>query len=683
MVEKPELKKKYRLIVHAALGLLLLALLTPYNPPDPDIVTDPKGIAFSPIFGNFLQYVFETGPEPLKDILDQADVHYSLAFRQADIILVGRDGAERRLNIHKKSGEGVDLGYARLTFIDEFTDREKKSIATRLLKPSDQVADWMPKTESSERLFGGHRFSDIYAHLVMLLLAFTLYLIFSEGFRARFGGEDRALVLPLLMGLFSFFVLAEPSIGDIKLHFFNEARQVYTWDLYGPGNAAFQKLLYRLLPMSDRTLFFMNRVFGILCALPIYVIMRDRFGGRNAGVWTAFLLLAHPIWLRYSASDIAHPWALFLFFSAVMLLGGEKRPKRSSIVLAFSALTLAMLGRGEFMALALAAPLMIGFRRIREIVKGDTRSVVYCLLFMAIVLLPNVISLAAFIKTDPDELVQTGHLEALKTWFWLGGGNTFADLRWSPWPQMLLTALGFILLLRHKTLAGLALFAIPPLFLWNPYILQPVFSSTHYQLSVYPIYIMAGGFGASKLMKYLLGGLQGSKGALAQISVGAAIWAVGILGYPELVKGNFTFMEQYRRIAANRHLVNPDCAIAFVTPMGDTDLFNPGNAWFADEFPPTAEIGIFAKQSPEELECLVYLRTPVCSVYEEIEDPPVYNHIEICRKLEAEMEWEALWEGTVPAREACGELYTSDPIPVGFYQVSSFGDWSIGKKSAR
>jgi len=654
------------LAVLAALWLLLVSL--PYRPPESSLVSDNVGWAYSPLMTHYLSYVFEDSEDPLRAKLGAKESEISVSYRRALVRLTMPDGTEKRIQLGKNAPDAFDLGYAKLRFLGDFSEQEKEQTLVSLSDPAKDLDRWMPDAAKQERLVMHWSKSDLYAHGVTLLMALALGGILIWAASARFRREDLPLLVVLGLGAFNLFVMTETGLGDIKLHFFNEARQIYQWDLYGPGNFALQKILYRLFGASDEVLFNANRLFGLFSAVPLYLFARQGLGSRYAGLGAAFLLLTHPTWLRYASSDLTHPWAFFFFFCALALIVQEELPGPGRIVAAFSLLALAMLGRGEFMILCVAALPLVGYTRIRALLSRHPRAVLYGATFCALAVLPQVIALAAQVNVDPEKLVKLNLRLAARAWFWLDGLNTYADTRWSPWPHIVLTAFGFFFLLVRRPFAALGLFAAAALFLWNPYVFQDMFSSTHYQLAALPFYILLGGAGIEGLRRLLAKASLGSRrAALAALAVGIFISAV--LGYPELLEGRFTFMDQYRWLKAERHLVDPNCALVFVRTPGDHDLFNPEQVWFADPEPLPAAVNLVTTPLPELVDCLTYIRTPACRVFEEEAELPSDWNLRLCERFEGQMERTPLWEGAIPARRVCTERYIDDPIPVGLYRV--------------
>jgi hypothetical protein len=658
--------------------LILIALLCavlPYRPPAPTLISDSSGRAFSPQFANFLKLSFEQVGQPtIKQRLGAATLNYNIFPDSAQVEILGPDDARGLVTITRGADIGEDLGYARVEFSDEIAEAVRAAIVAALANPDKALfklqkerltADGTPRDLTADR----------YAHVVMIALALALFFLFVFGFQGRFDWRDWPLALILALGAFNVFVMTEPAIGDIKLHFFNEAVRVWRWNVYGPGNAAWQKLAYRLFGVSDNVLFSVNALMGVLAAAPLYLVLRDRFQGRIAAIAGALLLVCHPIWLRYAAGDIVHPWALFLFLSAVALVTAPILPRARALILAFVLLALAMLARAELMALAPAALLLVGYDRMRDAVLHRRRGVIVGLLMAVVLVLPQAANLMAMLKASSKSYVTLNGLSTLMTWLGLpvlDGYNSFVDLAWSPWPYVLLAPVGAIALFRRRWPATVGLLMVPPLFLWNQYFFQRVFSSTHYQLPALPFYVMLAGIGAAFFIRRIVPTLGRIGTAVLGIVFAAGLWTVSVADYRDLLSGPFTFQRFYREVAAHRDEIDSSCLLLYYKPYGDHDLHNPIRIWFSRPLGFRERRNLAVDPLPSLDRCAYYLRSPACQVAEPDSTQANDRFQKECAALERRMEWTPVWQSLVPAREACGERYFSDPIEVGLFRLKGW-----------
>ncbi len=667
MAEREIGKLPWTRILGASALLFCLIVFLPYRPPATDGLVEPNGLAFSPNLGLFLKYRFERGRPSLSERLGAKRLEFQVKYGRAEILRPEPDGMRKLFIIRRGGNIGRSVAFGRLEILEPLSPALRAAVLLALEHPERDAARWLPESKRRLRLFGRWRTSDLYTHGIMLLLVTQFAFLFVFGWRGRIGRKDFSMALPLLLGVVTVFFLTDAAPGDIKLHFYNEARQSYRWDLYGPGGFAWQKALFRLFGTSDAVLFTANRVLGILIALPLAVYARERLESLPAGIWAGILLLASPVWLRYAASDLTHPYAFFLFFSSVALLAGKKAPDTPSILFAFSGLALAMLGRGEFFVLGPLAPLLLGWKRTLDISRKNPGAVAAGIVLCAALVLPQAVMLRGFVETDPEKLVRFSLAAAVKSWFWLDAGNTFADERFSPVVQMALAAAGFLLMLVRKPFVALAFFVSAAAFLWNPYIFRPEFSSTHYQLPIWPFYLLLAGFGPAMLQKAAKLRLPPRLYRAALIALGLWIVAASLSGYGPMLRGDRTYMEFYRFLRLHRDAVPPGCDLIYVRPGGDHDLYNLEQVWFDAPGPPSSATNTLRRPPPENGDCRVYLRVPACRVASP-RDPKRF--LRRCERFESAFGMEPLAEGLLNARAVCNEVYLSDPLPVGFFRMN-------------
>lgn len=673
---KYKLSKNCGTILYLLALLGLLVIVIPYDAPSYWQTRLKSNKAFSDSFTRFLKYSFEDEDGAnLKNKLNAQQVGYNISRYKARLTLYSENSAKRYilLYVDKPKVYSTDLGYAYLAFEGYFKKSEKKSVIS-LLKNTGQ--DRYEFLTENNRVFRSkwHAFADLYAHLVMIILSLALFFLFARKWKSVFRAEDRYLWAVLAIGFINVFIITRPAIGDIQLHFFNEIRNIYRWNVYGPGNAAFQKLIYRIFFASDTVLFNANMVFAVLSAVPLYVIVNKRFGGRTNAVIAALMLVSHPTWLRYGASDLTHPWSIFLFLSAVALIVHRKTPHSANILLAFILLALSMLGRGEFMMFAVAALLLVGSRRIIHIIFNRTRAVIWGMIIALLIVVPQVVTLKNLISQDPDQYVHYDWLEAISTWFMFNGFadgyNTFADLQYSPWLVVFFTVFGFLILINTKTLKALALLLCTTFFLWNPYFFVRVFSSTHYQLPALPFYIILASIGAGTLVKFVFSGTGRTTTFGFYMLLTCIFWYISVFNYRDFLQGQYTYMNQYRLLAEHKELADPDCALVYTRPQGDYDLHNPYKVWFASKKRYKRYIDLpFTKVPDINRQCLYYLKTPGCSVVntDGISKPTLFR--DQCEEFESNYILKPVWESTIKAKDAVDEDYFVEDIPVGLYKL--------------
>lgn len=684
----PFLKGHLPLVAGLALALILLIVLLPYRPPTPRLVGDAAGRSFSAQFADFLKIAFEHGePQSIQDEFGFSRIDYLVLPRSAQVEIFAPTGVQHQVLISKAMEGGIDLGYARVLLPETLPVEVRERIAAALSDPRRVLGEY-EHSRASRPVRPPNLAADRYAHSIMLVMAFTLLALALWGFRGRFTARDWPLLAVLGAGLVSVFIVAQPGITDIKLHFFNEARQIWRWDVYGPANPAWQKLLYRFFGVSDQVLFRANSLMGILCAIPFYLLLRDRFGGHGVAWVGALLLVTHPTWLFYTAGDIAHPWAFFFFFGAAAILSRPELPSTAGVMLAASALSLSMLGRAELMTLGPVLLLVLGATRLRELLTRRARGVIYGSLLVLVLLLPQVMNLLSLIFLRTDEFVTWRWEAALMTWIWLpylGGYNTYTNLLWSPWPHIVLVPIGAALLLWQRLPTALGLLIIAPLFLWNDFYLQPEFSTTHYQLPALPFYIIfaaiAGAEGLRRIRKHL--DTRTTAGLALALAVG--LWLTSVWAYRDLLSTPFTFQKQYQQVSAHRHLVDPACVLMYYKPYGDHDLHNPKLIWFdypegfreyrnlAHLPPPPASDGL----------CLYYLRTPSCQVLNRDAPGSRDRYFRECEEIESKLTMEPLYESLLPARAAFDERYFSNPIETGLFRVTHWDGHPVDEAPAQ
>jgi len=667
---KQKLRGNYGRIGLLLFIILLLAIILPYRPPLSWSISGTNDRTFSENFGDFLQITFELGGvESLKSKLLLQHIDYKISKQRANITLFDKNSNRVRkllLSTNKPEKKAEDLKYCWIQFSGEFSS-EEKTLITAKLKDTDKF--FKVQKKNVWRLF-----SDLYAHLVMVLLALSLIFLFTRKWGKVFTVDDLLLIPIVLIGLVNIFIFTDYAIGDIKLHFYNELTDTYKWSVYGPGNIAFQKMIYRLFYTSDVVLFNINRLFAIFCAIPLYIIIKRRFGGKTMALASAFLLVTHPTWLRYGASDLTHPWAIFLFLSAVSLIVAEHKPDARKIFFAFILLALSMLGRGEFVLFFVAALLLVGFDKIAIILKSKPRAVFWGFFVSLLMVLPQVITLDTLMALEEDQFLHFDWLASFSTWFWLGsfadGYNTFADLKYSPWVYLAFSVFGFLMLLKDSPKKTLALFLCPMLFLWNPYFFVRVFSSTHYQLPALPFYIIFTAYGFGTVVRYLQKQSSLPSFLIAIISLGAVIWYLSIYHYSSFLKGDYTYMNQYRTLVAHKEHVDPECVLLFTRPQGDLDLHNPQQVWFASDRRFKSYVDLPFSEVPDiNKQCLYYLKTPACNVADNEDEKRNDGYKNQCEAFQAGYKLEPVWESTIKAKEAVGEQYFNEDIPVGLYRL--------------
>jgi hypothetical protein len=95
---------------------------------------------------------------------------------------------------------------------------------------------------------------------------------------------------------------------------------------------------------------------------------------------------------------------------------------------------------------------------------------------------------------------------------------------------------------------------------------------------------------------------------------------------------------------------------------------------FSDPGDPTPmDIGVFLEKSPSTTACVVYYRAASCRSADAVGLPngTPFDENSACHELERRATLTPIVETTLPVRPYRGERYSVDPVPVGFYRITS------------
>lgn len=160
---------------------------------------------------------------------------------------------------------------------------------------------------------------------------------------------------------------------------------------YGAGATTFHHLLLKVLPHDHASIMWAHAVIGVL-ALPLAATFAARFlEDRRAGLVTAVLVAATPIFVRNDTSDANNVPLLWWLFGG-LVLWDQYLENRSRIALAGATVLFALAGvsRPEALLIVLSAALLVVWARRRRIPLEDGAFLVACAAGVLLVL-PHVL----------------------------------------------------------------------------------------------------------------------------------------------------------------------------------------------------------------------------------------------------------------------------------------------------
>ncbi len=436
------------------------------------------------------------------------------------------------------------------------------------------------------------------------------------------------------------------------------------------GWAALLHLIFSVLPMQDETIWTINRITGALSVPLLYVVMRRRFTDRIAATAGAATLAVTPLLVRFSASDT--PYIVLCAALLGAIAGYDRYVETGStgaMALGLGLLTAALQLRPEGPWLIVPATLIAVAGGVPDDLSarlGRPTVVICALLFVAI----NVVLTTCALQGNEQHFADFVLIGSLF-------GSPWADAETTPRILGALVALGMAAALVYRfrwagwLWAAATLVALP---LFHPMIVRSAIPiDDHLAITNVPNYPIARYHIPAM---YLACGLAGLGLATAlglvrkRIGRAAGILAIGIVcaaAAPrfDFVRRMWTPQLEFEFFRDGLRRVDPDCRLVTVL-IGMDAGFYP----FAYLRPGMIDTETFLAD-PSTADCVVYYRAANCFA---LNRPPDEDRAGLpvnptCRAIEKRFRLEPIIEASLPAASYNGEVYTRNPLPVGFYRL--------------
>jgi hypothetical protein len=527
-------------------------------------------------------------------------------------------------------------------------------------------------------MIGGSNLSATYSSLppLWIVVGAAFYLALAAGAsiavwrvrRAMFSREAAGIALLTALALLLRFS-AHPDPSDI--------REVLVRNQSWAGWAVLLYLIYGMRAAHVETIWTINRFAGSISVPFLYVILRRRFRQAVPAVAGAAALAVTPLLVRFSASDTPYVLLCAAWLAAIVAFDSySDSGSFSASVLGLALLTVAMQLRPETPWLIVPTALLMLTRWTWATVRAVlVRPAAICcaLLFLAINAVPTVWGI----------LRQSGSnfYPYWKEFVLIGAAIG------SPWREPDMTPYGLAALVLVGAVAALGLrygrsgllWLAAALVAW-PYRVPaaryyitpttPNYANARYHIPA--MYLACGlvGFGVETvfdLVRRRVGRAIPAAPLLATMVVClAALPGFDLLTRMWAPQSEFDFFRRGLRS------IDPSCRVVTLNYVTDAGFVPFGyltasgvidiNDFLAGlpDLPPEARRG-----------CFVYYRSGNCYSPTVEPDNPHFEMAAGCRAIEERFTLEPIIEADVAALPYRGESYVRDPLPVGFYRVTS------------
>jgi hypothetical protein len=629
--------------------------------------------------------------EPVRARAEQDFPRYRVSSVRADrgivtVLLRAREGVGAiAVALHASGSElatsvmGVDLGSSELAPVSEristwwqITDLQHALVACSEPAPAASVdlasalraaAEAALARKPSSFEFLGVEFSWMEVGAACFLVLVIGVVIGLWKSRDRFADRDTSLLLALTALALLLRVIAHAGPANTR-EVINELRT---------GRAAWTALLhliFSVLPMQDETIWTINRITGALSVPLLYVVMRRRFADAVAAAAGAAALAVTPLITRFSASDTPYILLCAALLGAIAAYDRYVETESTgAMVLGLGLLTAALQLRPEgpwlivpviLIAAAGGVPKDLSTRR-------GGPSVAICVLpFVAINVALTIYALQ-------------GNDQQLASFVLIGSvfGSPWADAETTPRMLGALVALGTASALLYRfgragwLWAAATLVALP---LYCPIAVRSaipvddhlvVTSVPNYAIARYHIPAMYLACGLAGLgVATVLGLIRRRSGQAASV-VAVGMVCVAAVPHFGFVRRMWTPQLEFEFFRDGLRHVDPDCRLVTVLIGMDAGFYpfgylRPGmidtEAFLAD---------------PRTADCVVYYRAANCFALNRLpERDGAYLPVNpTCRAIEERFRLEPIVEASLPAAPYNAEVYTRNPLPVGFYRL--------------
>ena len=464
-------------------------------------------------------------------------------------------------------------------------------------------------------------------------------------------------------------LLVEPFPADLQL----ATRQGF--GLVGAHNwsAAYSlllHLLFALFPASLDTVALANTFLACATVVALFAFMEVYIGDRLATLAGAALFACQPISVRFAASDSAHILLTLALFMAALHTALWLR--RGGYFLALQVagwLALCANTRVEGLVCAGAVACVAAGAVTRES-RGTVRQLLVAALpGLALSASPAWEALSAM-ASRPD----------MATIYWLGLlRSPFLHSPYSPAAAIALAGVGAVVALATRRIrragllwiAAMAVMSLPTFYKAEPTLEY----SLRHCLPALPMFSLFSGVGLGWLLGPGLGRLLGRAAArrVGPVLPWVALLAAALAALPHLdfLDRRWTHQLEFEFLQANLGRVEDGCT---VVAIGQRDqhvglgLFpalshevGRGHRW--------VELSRFLGSSPPLGRCTIFIESASCHASHRRPGSAGDGLHGECRQVMERYRLEPLARTTVPALPFAGEIYTSDPIPLGIHRV--------------
>jgi hypothetical protein len=429
-------------------------------------------------------------------------------------------------------------------------------------------------------------------------------------------------------------------------------------------------LIFSVLPMRDETIWTINRITGALSVPLLYVVMRRRFVDPTAAAAGAAALAVTPLIVRFSASDTPYILLCAALFGAIAAYDRwVETGSTGATVLGLGLLTAALQLRPEAPWLIVPVTLIAaagGFPKDLSTRLRRPSVALYVLPFVAI----NVALTLYALRGNGQRLASFVLVGTVFGSPWAHGETT---------PRMLgvLVALGIASALLYR-FRGAGLLWVTATLVAFPLFLPATVGSAipvadhlvlanlpNYAIARYHIpamYLACGlvGLGVATVLG-LVRRLRGRAASVVAVAI-VCLAAVPNIGF---VRRMWTPQLEFEFFRDGLRHVDPSCELVTVLTGMDAGFYP-----FGYLRPGMIDTEAFLVE-PQTADCVVYYRAANCFALsrapEQGEAPLLVNPT--CDAIEERFRLEPIVEASLPAAPYNGEVYTRNPLPVGFYRL--------------
>ena len=520
-----------------------------------------------------------------------------------------------------------------------------------------------------------------------LFIGECFYLLLIAGvvvalWRSRHHILSRGAVLPIVLALLALLLrfVAHPGPSDIRAVLGEAAVRRAGW-------GAALHLLSVVLPQHDETIWTLNRIVGALSVPLLYVVMRRRFADPTVAAGGAAALAVTPLIVRLSASDAPYILLCAAFLGAVVAWDRYVESGAISLLaLAFGLLTAAMQLRPETPWLALPAALLALAPPSANLQARLRRPAFLCcgLLFVAINVPPTLWAFVGHTRgAGVPPFVLVGSLF----------GSPWADPDMTPAPLAALLVVGVLAVLHQRQRPALlwlaaALVALPfaapatgsyaaqglRLGVALPSVMPAVaqhadarfhlYSSARYHLPAMYLACGLAGVGVATLLALLARLVRRPLPAARLVAL--AVLCLAAWPRFDVLRRMWTPQREYEFFRSGVSHLDPHCRLVTLERTSDAG-FVPFQYLVSDGL---LDISDFLAHPPSG-ECFVYYRCGNCYALDLVPEQERRGFVmhPACRALEERYRLEPIIESPLPALPYRGEVYSRDPVLVGFYRL--------------